>query len=365
MNFVFVSYNYDPGYNSPEKWITRIKGYAGVLTSLSENNKVTRIKQMNYEGDELYNGVNFKFVNYHDHTLHFPLKLHRLIKSLQPDVVVVHGLHNPLQVIQLRFHLNKKTKIIAQNHAEKPASGLKKHLQKIADKYVDAYLFASKAMGLDWINKGNLSSPEKIHEVMEVSSVFYPIDKAIAKAKTNAEGDNVFLWVGRLDENKDPLTVVKSFLKFAVINPQARLYMIYQTEELLPEIKALLANKPNASAITLVGKVPNDDLLYWYNSADFIISGSHYEGSGTAVCEAMSCGCIPIVTDIFSFRMITNDGQIGLLYPAGSEADLLTALNQTQQIDLQFEREKALTYFESNLSFKAIAQKIQDIAAFL
>jgi glycosyltransferase involved in cell wall biosynthesis len=141
--------------------------------------------------------------------------------------------------------------------------------------------------------------------------------------------------------------------------------MIYQTEELLPLIKTLLINEANASAITLVCKVPNDELLYWYNSADFIISGSHYEGSGTAVCEAMSCGCIPIVTDIFSFRMITNDGQIGLLYPAGNENALLTALTETQQIDLQFEREKALTYFESNLSFKAIAQKIQDIAASL
>jgi glycosyltransferase involved in cell wall biosynthesis len=209
MNFVFVSYDYDPGYNSPQKWIIRIKGYSGVLIALAKNNQVTRITQINYKGDELYNGVNFKFVNYQDHKLRFPIKLHRLIKSLQPNVVVVHGLHNPWQVIQLRFHLDKKTKIILQNHAEKPASGLKKQMQKIADRYVDAYLFASKAMGLDWVNKGNLSSPEKIHEVMEVSSVFYPIDKATARAKTNAQGNNVFLWVGRLDKNKDPLNVVK------------------------------------------------------------------------------------------------------------------------------------------------------------
>ncbi len=313
----------------------------------------------------MHNGVHFKFVNYHDHKLRFPLKLHRLIKRLQPDVVVVHGLHNPWQVLQLRLHLDKNTKIIAQNHAEKPFNGLKKQLQKIADNYIDAYLFASKGMGLDWVNKGNLASPEKIHEVMEVSSAFYPINKTEAKAKTNAQGDVIFLWVGRLDENKDPLTVVKAFLKFAATNATARLYMIYHTEELLQNIKELLTDKANEQAITLIGKVPNDDMLYWYNSADFIISGSHYEGSGTAVCEAMSCGCIPIVTDIFSFRMITDDGQIGRLYPAGDEASLLKVLNQTKQIDTKLERDKALAYFESNLSFKAIAQKIMAVASSL
>ena len=45
--------------------------------------------------------------------------------------------------------------------------------------------------------------------------------------------------------------------------------MIYQTEELLAEIKALLNNSPVKDAIILVGKVEKDDLLYWYNSADF------------------------------------------------------------------------------------------------
>ncbi len=366
MNFVFVSYNYDPGYDSPQKWLNRISGYMGVLTNLSKHHKVTRIKQMNYRGDELFKGVHFKFVNYNDEKLRFPWKLHRLIKSMNPDIVVVHGLHNPLQIIQLHFKINKKTKIIVQNHAEKPAIGLKKQLQKIADKYIDAYLFASKAMGLDWVNKGNLASAGKIHEVMEVSSVFYPVEKESALKKTGALGQPVFLWVGRLDKNKDPLTVVKAFIEFLKISPLARLYMIYHTEELLDDIKNVL-NKHHISTdtITLVGLVPNEEMLYWYNSADFIISGSHYEGSGTAVCEAMSCGCVPIVTDIFSFRMITDDGNIGLLYEAGNGAALLTALIKTQQMNMQEQRNKAIAYFKSTLSFEAIANKIEAIAASL
>jgi glycosyltransferase involved in cell wall biosynthesis len=103
--------------------------------------------------------------------------------------------------------------------------------------------------------------------------------------------------------------------------------------------------------------------LYWYNSVDFVMAGSHYEGSGTAVCEAMSCGCIPIITDIFSFRMMTDNGNIGMLYEPGNQAKLLAALQQTATLDISAEKEKVLAYFASTLSFEAIAGRIGAIAA--
>jgi glycosyltransferase involved in cell wall biosynthesis len=111
----------------------------------------------------------------------------------------------------------------------------------------------------------------------------------------------------------------------------------------------------------LIGKVAHDELQYWFNSADIIISGSHYEGSGTAICEAMSCGCMPLVTDIFSFRMITDNGKCGLLYKAGDEDGLLAALMQTQQMDIHGKQQLSLEYFRTNLSFEAIAGKIREI----
>ena len=197
---------------------------------------------------------------------------------------------------------------------------------------------------------------------MEVSSVFKPMDKVIARQKTNAYGSPVFLWVGRLNANKDPLTVIKAFLKYAAINPAANLYMIYHTDELLTFMQQIIDTSPQKNAITLVGKMPHSVLQYWFNSADIIVSGSYYEGSGTAVCEAMSCGCMPVVTDIFSFRMITDNGRCGLLFEPGNEAELLSALKQCDELDIMEKQETALEYFESDLSFEAIADKIEDIA---
>jgi glycosyltransferase involved in cell wall biosynthesis len=365
MIYVSVSYNYSPAFKSPESWFKRTELYAGILEHLSKTHTVINVKQIDYKGEHLYKGVQYRFVNFGKKKTYFPFQLNRFVKNLKPDVVIVQGLHHPLQLMQLRFLLDKKTKIIAHHHAEKPFTGFKKYIQRMADIYVDAYMFASRDMGLEWVKNGNIVFGKKIHEVMEVSSNFYPIKKEAAKLKTGVEGGLVFLWVGRLNANKDPLNVVRAFLKFASANRNAHLYMIYQTDELLGEIKELLNKSAVKNNILLIGAIAYNELLYWYNSADFIVSGSYYEGSGTAICEAMSCGCIPIVTDIFSFRMITDNGNCGILYDAGSETELLTALKQTGHLDLAEKRSRCLSYFKSNLSFEAIAKRIQEIVAAL
>jgi glycosyltransferase involved in cell wall biosynthesis len=367
MRYVFASYVYSKDFNEPYAWLKRINAYAGILKALAKENEVISIEQINYEGLVFNENVGYHFMRFFDKNWRFfPKKLNNYIKAQQPQIVVIQGLHFPLQVIQLRLLLGRRIKIIVQNHAEKPFSGFKKVLQQLADRCVDAYLFASYPMGMEWIANGNLASAAKIHEVMEVSSVFHPIDRSLAREKTGVAGDKIFLWVGRLNDNKDPVTVVKAFLKFAETEPGARLYMIYHTDELLKIIQVLLASKPTqAKSIVLIGKVAHDDLLYWFNSADFIVSGSHYEGSGTAVCEAMSCGCVPIVTDIFSFRMITDSGKCGILYEPGNDKAALSALMETSKMNVEAKRKLTLQYFKTHLSFEAITQKIQCIAASL
>ena len=361
MHFVFVSYNYSADCHSPEAWMDRIKIYKGSLECLSKNHTVTRVEQINYEGDYSHNGIRYYFTNFPKKT-YFPRPLNRFVKHLNPDIVVVSGLHYPLQVVQLRLTLDKNAQIIAQNHAEKPFTGVKKYFQKLADQCIDAYLFASRDMGVEWVKKGNLASANKIHEVMEVSSTFSPMDKVQALSETNAKGSPVFLWVGRLDANKDPLTVLRAFLRFTCVHPEARLYMIYHTEELLRDVKDMLTRFDPNKNVTLVGKVPYGELQYWYNSADIILSGSYYEGSGTAICEAMSCGCMPVVTNIPSFRMITDDGKCGLLYTPGNEEELLATLKKIPYMNIAEKQKQSLEYFKSNLSFEAIAKRIQDIA---
>lgn len=334
-----------------------------MLECLSKWHTVISIEQIDYTGKHTHNGVNYHFKKFSQAERLAPRRLHRYIRDLRPDFVFVHGLHYPLQVLQLKFQLRPKTKIIVQNHAEKPSRGFKKILQQLVERYVDAYLFTSYEMGLDWIHQGNLSNTKKIREVMEASSVFYPVDREMARLKLHVQGNPVFLWVGRLDENKDPLTVVSAFLEFSRLHSAARLYMIFQTTALLPALSSLKIREDVNDVINLVGQVPNPEMLFWYNSADFIISGSHYEGSGIAVCEAMSCGCVPIVTNIPSFRKMTS--HCGFLYEPGNRKALAETLQQVMRLDWREARARVIRQFNAELSFEAMARQIHEIAGSL
>lgn len=362
MKLVFTSYISTPEYDQPGTWLERIKAYTGILEGLSNSHTVIGIERINYKGEYEQNGVHYYFIQLKNKTVYFPWRLHRLVKKLRPDVVFINGFIFPLQVIQLRWMLGKKIKIIILHRAEKPSQGKRRMLQRIADRYIGAYLFASHEMGREWVNKGIIANEKKIFEVMEASSTFHVMDRKEAAAVTKVQGTPVYLWVGRLDANKDPVTVVKAFKEFLHYQPSACLYMIHQTDELLGEVKKLSGEAKN---IHWVGKVEHGNLQYWYNSADFIISGSHYEGSGVAVCEAMSCGCIPVITNIPSFRMMTSGGKCGLLYEAGNEKELLAALVKTCAMDVEKEKQKVIEKFQEELSFEAIAKKIENVIASL
>ncbi len=363
MKLIFTSYINTPEYDQPEAWLKRIEAYTGILERLSDGHTVIGIERINYEGEFEQQGVHYSFINLRKKTVYFPFRMHRLITRLKPDVVFINGLIFPLQIIQLRLKLGRAVKIIVLHRAEKPFKGIKKYLQRSADKCIDAYLFASSEFGNEW--KRNISI-RKIHEVIQASSVFRVTDKEKAKSITNADGYPVFLWVGRLDANKDPITVITAFLKFLKDQPTARLYMIYHVDDLLPKIKDMISsNKKATDSIKLVGNTPHQQMEGWYNSSHFIISGSHYEGGGTSVSEAMSCGCIPVITNIPSFRKITGPGKCGMLYDPGNEKELLATLLKTKELDLETERKKVLQQFNNELSFEAIARKINKVISSL
>src|ERR1700679_3248027 len=118
MRFVSVNYNYSPDFTTPESWFKRTEGYAGILEHLAMDNEVIYVKQIGYEGNHLYKGGDFRFVHFGKRKTYFPGRLNRNIKKLKPDVIIMQGLHHPLQMIELCLLLGKQTKVIVHHHAE-------------------------------------------------------------------------------------------------------------------------------------------------------------------------------------------------------------------------------------------------------
>jgi glycosyltransferase involved in cell wall biosynthesis len=345
-HIVHLSFNLArPKYTSPERWLEHVAFVTGVPQKLVPFGKQTEVYNIHYKGELEQNGVRYIFPGISQIRLRMPFGYGRLIKSLKPDVVIVHGLIFPLQVIILRNIIGPHVKFICQHHAERPYSDFRKYIFRWADKYISAYLFASKSQGEDWVIARQISSISKVHEIMGTSSIFYP--------EYRGRSGRIYLWIGDLDTNKDPLLAARAFAEFSKNHPGVELYMIFQRRQLENELRQIAA--PN---IHLIGKVEHRQLQDWFNKADFIISASHYEGSGIAVCEALSCGCIPILTNIPSFRMMTGNGKIGRLFEVGDEKSLLRALEETSGND---QSKQVIDYFNAELSFEANARKIMEV----
>src|SRR5207247_434398 len=128
------------------------------------------------------------------------------------------------------------------------------------------------------------------------------------------------LWVGRLNANKDPLTVLDGFERSLGALPAATVTMIYTAEDLLPAVRERIERSAVLKErVRLVGTVPHARLPEFYSAADMFVLGSHREGSGYALMEACACGAVPVVTDIPTFRLLTG-GVVGALWTPGDAA---------------------------------------------
>lgn len=307
--------------------------------------------------DELYFPGRNKF-------FYLPVTLCRCIRRESPEVVMVHGFTFPVQLLLLRVLKSKKTKVIIQHHAEKPfAHPVKQWFQKIAYAQADAFLFASLALAKPYLEAGIVKDERKLHEVMEGSTLFNPISKTEARAGLNIGSEAVFLWVGRLDANKDPLTVLKAMRLFKDAGNAFTLYMIYGTNELEEEVRNYIAEHHLEQNAILIGQTEHEALESWYSAADYFIAASYYEGSGIALCEAMACGCIPVVSNIASFSTMTEQGRYGLLFEAGNEQALFEKLSSLDNLDKTSMRASVIRHFQKHLSLEAIGKRFLAIAA--
>ena len=362
MKIVNLAYQYFPD-NEPVRWIEGFRLFYGIWEELSKEHEITYLHFTDHIGAIHHNGLHHRFLSRNRLQLLLPFALHRLIRSLAPDAVVIHGLMTPLQVWLLRRQLGRGVRIVVQHHAEPPVRHpLKKLAQRCADAATNAYFFTGRDHAAPWLSTGLIRDRQKVHELMEASSVFHAENRDAARRERGITAAHCYLWVGHLNANKNPLLAAGAFLRFIEESgADAAMYLIFQSNALLDELKALLAAHPDAARrIHLVGKLPHGELQGWCSAADFILSSSHYEGSGVAVCEGMSCGCIPILTDIPSFRYMTG-GRCGLLYETGDADALLAALHQSIVLDKGAARDATLQQCESALSFKAIAGRIQEL----
>ncbi len=362
IKLIDISFYAKNNFDNTAALLNYLKPAYGYLDHLTNRMEVEVVHHAAHEQVYTHDNIKHTFFKSRNRLWYIPFKSIFYIKKQKANVLLVQGLGFPLQTIMLRLIVGRNVVIIAQHHAERPFRGIKKILQQLADRCINAYLFTAGKNAEEWFDERIITNAAKYNELLELSTYFKPVNKAEARKKLAMPAADIFLWVGRLEKNKDPLTVLRGFEKYAAVNTSAVLYMVYQEDDLLNEVKEIIDNNVQLQQrVKLAGKMSRDELLNWFSAADYYLSGSHREGSGTALVEAMACGCIPVVTDIPAFNKITAEGNFGFLYTAGNADSLFITLCALSEIDKENLSYNVKRYFENNLSFKAIATGFYNI----
>ncbi len=366
---VFANYFYEPDLKTPDALLNRYSTIRPVARALHDQGVEVTVLQRFHRNIEIDdNGVRFRFcVDGCDPDLRkwqIPVTFHRTVRGVcagsEPMSTTVHinGLSYSLQTRLLRSEIPTGCAIVAQHHAERPWKSIRRPLQKWGLRSVDGFFFAAHELADCWIESGLISKKQQIYEVMEGSTYFQRKDRTIARARTRLDGTPVLLWVGNLTENKDPLTVLAGFEHILVQVPTARLYMVYRQTNLLEAVRDRVASSSTLrTAVTLLGSLPHSEMEDFYNSSDYFVLGSHYEGSGFALAEAMACGVVPIVTAIPSFLAMTDDGRVGACWSEGDPTSFAHAFMRVLRLSIEDLSRQVLNCFNRQLSFPAIARK--------
>jgi glycosyltransferase involved in cell wall biosynthesis len=140
--------------------------------------------------------------------------------------------------------------------------------------------------------------------------------------------------------------------------PELKLWCCFGTAPLRQAVEARIAGDPRLQdRVTLLGAVPHAEIETLMNASDAFVLGSHCEGSGYALIEAMACGLPAAVTDIPPFRALLGRGGVGEMGACGDAHSLRLALARLLDRSQQPLRSAVRAHFDRELSFEALGRK--------
>lgn len=144
------------------------------------------------------------------------------------------------------------------------------------------------------------------------------------RKELNLDSNHLLLGsVGRLSNQKDPITMIEAFCIVIKRFPNAHLTLVGDGElrdEILIKIDQLQLN----GRVHLTGN--KNDPWKIYHSLDLFIMSSIYEGLGRSITEALSCGVPVVCTSVEGVPEIVRDNETGILVPPKDPGALATGI---------------------------------------
>ena len=195
--------------------------------------------------------------------------------------------------------------------------------------------------------------------------IFRPIKPGDRKIKTGLPNRYIFC-LGRIDPNKGHDLLLNAFDIVRKVIPAIDLVIgggspkPQQRElEVLSAMKKIIAEKDMHSRVHIVGYVPDELLVPFYQQAELFVLPSIFEPFGMTALEAMACGK-PIVASKFGgIKDVISSGDHGLLVDPSNInefADAIIMLLKDRRLAESMGQEGCKTVHRS-FSWEAIAER--------
>jgi glycosyltransferase involved in cell wall biosynthesis len=271
------------------------------------------------------------------------IKLKRIIRGFNPDVVHAHMVHANLLSRVARL-VCKIPLLINTIHSVEEIWGVRKFVYRITDFMVDLTTTISARTGAD-LTKNGVAPKTKLKVVyngLDVQRVAFT--KAGREKVRNELGivNERFVWIsiGRFEAAKDHQNLIKAF-KYLVESGLEQTLLLVGEGTLKVDILAMVQALELEGQVRFLGR--RDDIAELLSAADGYVLASLWEGLPLVLQEAAAVGLPIVATDVGGNGEIVRHGKNGYLAPKAAPRLLAEAMQKLMQ-DAQSRRTEYVNY---------------------
>jgi len=172
------------------------------------------------------------------------------------------------------------------------------------------------------------------------------------------EGEPQFLFVGNLYEHKKVDELITAFKGVVKTYPKAHLQIVGRGDA-YTLLDGLVRKLHLQNYVTLVGRVSDSELPFYYSSCDVYVTASRWELFGLPLLEAMACGKPVVASSIPSHVELVTKSRAGIIYKMGNIEDLKRSMMKIYD-EINNYKNYALI-FSNNCSWSNITDHIINI----